>query len=174
MIFNPMMISACIVTGAFLAWAVSQVHIKRVIVDVNDESCPSEVKHPGAKWLTDYLESVEMFNNRLDKSAENVKTNKDPLRSMEMMIAILTGKNLISQNLKKIEKISVRKADRIYRKYGSANATTEAVFGSFVEDFLFTTFILDAFEAGEDFEDQASIFENAKKRAHEIRIRNAA
>ena len=185
MITNPMMWVAWAMLFVVVGWVATHVRIKRVNVNVADENCPPELKeafykkHPGAKWLTDYLNSVKKFDARLDESAEKVKNNEKSqfLQDMEMIMVISTGKTLIGQNLDKIKKFTPRKADRVLRKYGSANAATEAMFGDFVEDFLFTSFVLDAFEESEDFKPAAEhdkIFAEAKKRAHEMRIKNAA
>lgn len=183
MIINPMICVVWAIVFITVGWAATHVHIKKVKIDLNDENTPSELKeafyekHPGVKWLTDYLDSVKKFDARLNKSAEKVKSDEkcDFLHKMGIMVVISAGKDLISQNLDKIKKFTTRKADRVYRKYGSANAATEAMFGNFVEDFLYTSFVLDAFEESKDFEtgDYHKTISEAKKRAREIRRKYA-
>ena len=78
---------------------------------------------------------------------------------------------------KKLKSISVRKADRIIKKY-STNAATEKYFGSFIEDFYYTTFVIDEMkeriEKNEMDHISSDVLTSCKERAHNIRLKYAA
>ena len=77
------------------------------------------------------------------KDTEEFKERKvSCLFVFEVMLVLSSGETILRNAYKKLNSISVRKADRIIRKYGT-NAATEKYFGSFIEDFYYTTFVID-------------------------------
>lgn len=93
------------------------------------------------------------------------------------MLVLSSGETILRNAYKKLNSISVRKADRIIRKYGT-NAATEKYFGSFIEDFYYTTFVIgemkEIIEKKEEIDLSHEVLTSCKERAHNIRIKYAA
>lgn len=175
---------------ATLFWAATHIKIQRVNYNISSDECPKEIKeayfrkHPGAKWVLDMEASFDKVNKHMKDFAHYLKDNEDVkerkisgLAAIEIMTVLTMGQELLGSAYKKLVKMSPRRADRIIRKYGT-RAATEKYFGDFIEDFYYTTFILDEMkemiEKKEGFYFSKETCAACKERAHNIRLQYAA
>lgn len=181
---------AWILVSATLLFVAAHIKIYKVKYNILSDGCPEKIKeiyfqkHPGAKWILNMVNSLDKVNKHMKdfalylKDTEEVKERKiSSLGAFEAMLVLSSGETILRNAYKKLNSISVRKADRIIRKYG-INAATEKYFGSFIEDFYYTTFVID--EMKERIEKKGEIdlshevLTSCKERAHNIRIKYAA
>lgn len=175
---------------ATIFWAVTHIKIKKVQYNISSDDCPKEIKeayfskHPGAKWILDLEASFDRVNKHMKDFASYLKDTEEVkerhisgLAAIEIMTVLTMGQELLGSAYRKLVKISPRKADRIIRKYGT-RAATEKYFGDFIEDFYYTTFVLDEMkgkiERKEEFDFSKETCAACKERAHNIRAQYAA
>lgn len=175
---------------AILFWVTTHIKIKKIQYNISSDDCPKEIKeayfrkHPGAKWILDLEASFDRVNKHMKdfasylKDTEEVKERQiSGLAAIEIMTVLTMGQELLGSAYRELVKISPRKADRIIRKYGT-RAATEKYFGDFIEDFYYTTFVLDEMkgkiERKEEFDFSKETCAACKERAHNIRIQYAA
>lgn len=175
---------------ATILWVATHTKIKRVQYNISSDDCPKEIKeayfrkHPGAKWIF-YLEaSFDRVNKHMKdfasylKDTEELKEHKiSSLAAIEIITVLTMGQELLESAYRKLVRISPRKADRIIKKYGT-NTATEKYFGGLIEDFYYTTFVLDEMkerlERKENINISSEVLTSCKERAHNIRIKYAA
>ena len=165
-------------------------HIKIYRYNISSDECPKEIKeayfrkHPGAKWILNMAASLDKVKQHMKdfslylKNTEEFKERKiSSLAAFEVMLVLSSGETILRNAYKKLNSISVRKADHIIKKYGT-NAATEKYFGSFIEDFYYTTFVIDEMkerlEKKEMIHLSNDVLTSCKERAHNIRIKYAA
>lgn len=175
---------------ATILWVVTHTKIKKVQYNIASDDCPKEIKeayfrkHPGARWILDLEASFDRVNKHMKdfasylKDIEEVKERQiSGLAAIEIMTVLTMGQELLGSAYRELVKISPRKADRIIRKYGT-RAATEKYFGDFIEDFYYTTFVLDEMkgkiERKEEFDFSKETCAACKERAHNIRVQYAA
>lgn len=171
------------VVAMFIGFIMTRVKIHVVKVSNKDIENNPELKkmffkkHPGAEWIYDFLESMDKVDKHIKDCAEEAKSadKASTMHMLELIMVMSTGQGLLHECYKKVHKIPIRKADRIVRKYGK-NGATEKYFGEFIEDFYFTTFVIDKIleeaKNGEEVHDHHEVFEECKARAHAVRMGN--
>ena len=181
---------ALILVSATLLFVAAHIKIYKVKYNISSDDCPKDVKelyfrkHPGAKWILNMANSLDKVNKHMKdfalylKDTEEFKERKiSSLVAFEVMLVLSSGESILRNAYKKLDSISVRKADRIIRKYG-INAATEKYFGSFIEDFYYTSFVIDEMkerlENKEEIDLSHEVLTSCKERAHNIRIKYAA
>lgn len=181
---------AWIMVSATLLFVAAHIKIYRVKYNISSDDCPEKIKelyfrkHPGAKWIFDMVNSLDKVNKHMKDFAHYLKNTEEfkerkfsGLSALEVMLVLSSGETILRNAYKKLNSISVRKADRIIRKYGT-NAATEKYFGSFIEDFYYTTFVIDEMkeriEKKEEIDLSHEVLTSCKERAHNIRIKYAA
>lgn len=181
---------AWVLVSATLLFVAAHIKIYKVKYNISSDDCPEKIKelyfrnHPGAKWILNMVNSLDKVNKHMKDFALYLKdTDEDKerkissLAAFEAMLVLSSGETILRNAYKKLNSISVRKADRIIRKYGT-NAATEKYFGSFIEDFYYTTFIIDEMkerlEKKEEIDLSHEVLTSCKERAHNIRIKYAA
>ena len=139
---------ALIISGLYL---MSTVKIKKYTV--ND--CPEEIKqkilesNPGLLMIKEYGDSLEKFEKEMKDFAFFLKdvssVNYDKHKSqLALSLCILTNsKVLLESSWAHLNKVRLRKANRYVRKYGR-NSAVNKLFGTYIEDFYFTKFLMDA------------------------------
>ena len=186
---SPVAVAWIMVSAIFLFVAV-HIKIYKVKYNISSDDCPEKIKelyfrkHPGAKWIFDMVNSLDKVNKHMKdfahflKNTEEFKERKiSSLAAFEIMLVLSSGETILRNACKKLNSISVRKADHIIKKYGT-NAATEKYFGSFIEDFYYTTFVIDEIkerlEKKESIDISNEVLISCKERAHNIRIKYAA
>ena len=181
---------AWIMVSATLLFVAAHIKIYSVKYNILSDDCPEKIKelyfrkHPGAKWILDMVNSLDKVNKHMKDFAHYLKNTEEfkerkisSLAALEIMLVLSSGETILRNAYKKLNSISVRKADRIIRKYGT-NAATEKYFGSFIEDFYYTTFVIDEMkeriEKKEETDLSHEVLTSCKERAHNIRIKYAA
>lgn len=181
---------AWILAFATFLFVAAHIKIYKVKYNISSDECPKEIKeayfrkHPGAKWIFNMVASLDKVNKHMKdfalylKNTEEFKERKiSNLAAFEVMLVLSSGETILRNAYKKLNSISVRKADRIIKKYGT-NAATEKYFGSFIEDFYYTTFVIDEMkeriEKNEMDHISSDVLTSCKERAHDIRIKYAA
>lgn len=181
---------AWIMVSATLLFVAAHIKIYNVKYNISSDECPKEIKevyfrkHPGAKWILNMVASLDKVNKHMKdfalylKNTEEFKERKiSSLAAFEVMLVLSSGEAILRNAYKKLNSISVRKADRIIKKY-STNAATEKYFGSFIEDFYYTTFVIDEMkerlEKKESIDISNEVLTSCKERAHNIRLKYAA
>lgn len=181
---------AWILVSATLLFVAAHIKIYKVKYNISSDDCPEKIKeiyfrkHPGAKWILNMIASLDKVDKHMKdfalylKDTEEFKERKtSSLGAFEAMLVLSSGKAILRNAYKKLNSISVRKADRIIKKYGT-NAATEKYFGSFIEDFYYTSFVIDEMkerlENKEEIDLSHEVLTSCKERAHNIRIKYAA
>ena len=181
---------ALVLVSATLLFIAAHIRIYKVNYNISSNDCPKEIKeayfrkHPGAKWLLDMKDSLDKVCKHMKDFALYMKNNEElkerkisSLAAFEVMLVLSSGETILRNAYKKLNSISVRKADHIIKKYGT-NAATEKYFGGFIEDFYYTTFVLDEMkeriEKKEEIDLSHEVLTSCKERAHNIRIKYAA
>lgn len=181
---------AWILVSATLLFVAAHIKIYKVKYNISSDDCPEKIKeiyfqkHPGAKWILNMVNSLDKVNKHMKdfalylKDTEEFKERKiSSLGAFEAMLVLYSGEAILRNAYKKLNSISVRKADRIIRKYGT-NAATEKYFGSFIEDFYYTSFVIDEMKERlgnkEEIDLSHEVLTSCKERAHNIRIKYAA
>ena len=181
---------AWIMVSATLLFVAAHIKIYKVKYNISSDECPKEIKeayfrkHPGAKWILNMVASLDKVNKHMKDFALYLKNNEESkerkissLAAFEVMLVLSSGEVISKNAYKKPYSISVRKADHIIKKYGT-NAATEKYFGSFIEDFYYTTFVIDEMkeriEKNEMDHISSDVLTSCKERAHNIRIKYAA
>ena len=170
-----------------LLFVAARIRIHKVKYNISSNDCPNEIigayfrKHPGAKWLLDMKDSLDKVCKHMVDFALYIKNNEELKERKTYRLAAVEvlsmGALLLRNAYGKLDRISLRKADRILKKYGT-NTATEKYFGGLIEDFYYTTFVLDEMkerlERKENIDISSEVLTSCKKRAHNIRIKYAA
>ena len=181
---------AWILVSAILLFVAAHIKVYKVNYNISSNDCPKEIKeayfqkHPGAKWLLDMKDSLEKVCKHMKDFALYMKNNEElkerkisGLAAVEVMMVLSMGEQLLRNAYEKLYRISLRKADQIIKKYGT-NAATEKYFGDLIEDFYYTTFVLDEMkeriEKKEEIDISHEALTSCKERAHNIRMKYAA
>ena len=180
---------AWIMVSATLLFVAAHIKIYKFKYNISSDECPKEIKeayfrkHPGAKWILNMVASLDKVNKHMKdfalylKNTEEIKERKISSLAVEVMLVLSSGKTILRNAYKKLNSISVRKADRIINKHG-IKAVTEMYFGDYIEDFYYIAFIIDLFkdsiEKKKDFEISKETLVSCKERAHNIRLKYAA
>lgn len=186
---NTFSIIAWSAVAFLLMYAATHIRIKRVSYNIADPNCPPEIKeryfreHPGAKWILDMEASFDKVDAHMKEIAMYMKEDKEAtvqrintLEAIQILIVMQLRQELLCNAYKDLVKLRHR-ADRIIRKLGTKKAT-EKYFGDYIEDFYYTSFILDevkgALERKEPIDLNPAKVGACKERAHNIRVEYAA
>lgn len=179
-----------VLVSATLLFVAAHIKIYRVKYNISSDDCPEKIKelyfrkHPGVKWILNMVNSLDKVDKHMKDFALYLKDTEvfkerefSSIYAFPVMWVLSSGETILRNAYKKLNSISVRKADHIIRKYGT-NAATEKYFGSFIEDFYYITFVIDEIKERIEKKDgidlSHEVLTSCKERAHNIRIKYAA